>query len=237
MEKRYKALVVIFLLFIFAGLAGFYQSYFSTFPDFTKLNVLIHIHATAFLLWFVLIVWQPILIKQKKFEMHRNVGRASYFLVAFIFVSVFLVSAVWIRQELPDTSMSKEEFYAERFPGIFQGVLFSVYYVIAMLNKRNTRIHVAFIIAATLVVFTLSVGRLVLRFFPVNTGMSIVGLVEFLLLIGILIYEKIKLKRKVFASPYFLIICLLTTEFLIIITVPGTNAWQLAMENFANFVM
>ena len=142
-----------------------------------------------------------------------------------------------MRQELPYTKMSKEDFYVQRFPGLFQGLLFSLYYVIAMIYKRNIRLHVAFIVAATLVVFTPSFGRLVLLFLPEEIGMPIVIMTEFLLLIVIVIYEKNKLNKSVFKSPYLLIAGLLIIQTLLFAMFPQTKYWQWLMENFAKIVM
>ena len=127
MEKNYKVLITGFLILIAVGLLGFYRSYFSLFPNFDGVHFLIHLHTFAFLLWFALVIIQPILIRKKNFALHRKLGRFSYYLVGFIFVSVFLVSGLWFRQELPKTEMSTKDFYAERFPGLFQGVLFTLY--------------------------------------------------------------------------------------------------------------
>ncbi len=237
MEKNYNFQILIFVGIITAGFLGFYNSYFSLFPTFEGLHFLIHLHTGAFLVWFILIIWQPILIKQKKFETHKKIGKLSFLLVAFIFISVIAVSALWIRQKLPLTSLSREEFFMQRFPGLFQGVLFTLYFLIAMKFKRNVRLHVAFVIAATLVVFTPSFGRFIELILPEEIGMPIVILIEFLLLIGIVMYEKVKSNRNIFRNPYLLIAGLLIIQTILFITFPQTILWQSIMEKFASLVI
>src|SRR5579863_78993 len=92
MLKHYKNFIYFFLaLFVFV-LLGFYKPYFSEFPHFDKsITTIVHIHANALILWVVLLVVQPLLIRFRKIRLHRLLGKFTWFLVPVIIVTSVLV--------------------------------------------------------------------------------------------------------------------------------------------------
>ena len=71
MEKKYVAVIFLFVLITVISLMGFFNSYISFFPKFQAFDYVIHIHFLAFVCWFVLIILQPILIRSKKYNLHQ----------------------------------------------------------------------------------------------------------------------------------------------------------------------
>jgi hypothetical protein len=102
---------------------------------------------------------------------------------------------------------------------------FTIYYIIAMVNRRNVRWHVAFIIAASLIVLNPGMARL-LNLIKPNLGMLGAVLTPFIVSITILAYEKLKLKRPVLKSPYFVFLLGWIFEIGLLIIVPQTNFWK-----------
>ena len=90
MDKSYKYLGYFFLLLIPLTIAGFYKTYIVQFPNF-KANVtpLIHIHAFIASVWIGILIVQPFLILNKKFALHRKVGKISYIVFPLL---IFFVS-------------------------------------------------------------------------------------------------------------------------------------------------
>ena len=223
MEKKYKILTIIFIAVAVISIAGFYKTYFALFPTFRGLHAFTHIHLAVFLSWFVLLVWQPILIRRKKYELHRKVGQFSYLLAPLMFITILAMVAVSFPGRFAN---NREEAYIPATGGILDAVFFITYYLIAMFNKRNMRWHVAFILAASLIVLNPGLGRLAGSL--TNQGIGILAMVftPYLVSLSILIYEKIKLKRVILKSPYLLFLLLWTLEVALFIILPTTAFWQ-----------
>lgn len=224
MEKRNKILIILFALIIVISLSGFYKSYLSYFPDFSKFQTIIHLHFLAFLGWFALIILQPILIMQKKINLHHKLGKFSYFLAPILVITILLLTREKILREI---IVSKEDASLTAFIGLMDAISFSVFYLIAMINKRNLRWHVAFIIGATLIVLNPGMARL-LNQFQYGLGLVAAVFTPFLVSITILIFEKIKFKREIVKSPYLLFLLMWIFEIVLFITIPQTTFWQIS---------
>lgn len=227
MEKKHKILTVIFVAIAVVSVAGFYKTYFALFPTFQGLHALTHIHLAAFSSWFVLLVWQPILIRQKKYELHRKVGGLSYVLAPFMFITILAMVAVSFPGRFAN---NQEEAYIPATGGILDAVFFMAYYLIAMFNKRDVRWHVAFILAASLIVLNPGLGRLVGNLTNPGTGILAMVFTPYLVSLSILTYEKIKLKRGILKSPYLLFLLLWTLEVALFVILPTTAFWQTLLD-------
>lgn len=91
MERTYKNVSYFFVLLLTIIVFGFYKSYFGKFPLFTGLTSVHHTHALLLLLWFAMLIVQPVLIYQKRFALHRLLGKVSYVLVPLIVWSMLAV--------------------------------------------------------------------------------------------------------------------------------------------------
>lgn len=227
MEKKYKILIVFFTLIMIVSFAGFYNSYISKFPRFGEFQNLIHIHFLAFTCWLLLIVIQPVLIMKKKFKLHRQLGRFSYLLAPILVLTIILLSKEKFIREFSESESSAAMTAFIAFVDISS---FSTFYLIAMFKKSNVRWHVAFIIAATLIVLNPGLSRL-LNQITMGLGMLTAVLIPFLVPGIVLIIEKIKYKRAILKSPYFFIIIIWTIEILLFITIPQTEFWKNITHN------
>ena len=77
MEKSYRNLVFFFFGIAVVIFIGFFKTYFGLFPSFAGVKTFHHFHASLLLLWLLLLIVQPMLIKYKRFELHRWLGRFS----------------------------------------------------------------------------------------------------------------------------------------------------------------
>lgn len=227
MEKKYKFLIAFFSLVTIVSLAGFYSSYWSKFPRLGEFQNLIHIHFLAFTCWLFLIVIQPVLIMKKKFKLHRQLGRFSYLLAPILVLTIILLSKEKFIREFSESDSSAAMTAFIAFVDISS---FSTFYLIAMFKKSNVRWHVAFIIAATLIVLNPGLSRL-LNQITMGLGMLTAVLIPFLVPGIVLIIEKIKYKRAILKSPYFLIIIIWTIEILLFITITPTDFWKNITRN------
>jgi hypothetical protein len=222
MEKRQKLLIVLFTIIAIVTLSGFLKSYLFFFPNFGKFRYLIHLHFAAFTCWLLLIVIQPILIRQKKLKLHRTLGKCSYFLAPLLVITIMFLVLQKVHREI---SVSQNEAIIDMLVGSLDILSFTIYYIIAMVNRRNVRWHVAFIIAASLIVLNPGMARL-LNLIKPNLGMLGAVLTPFIVSITILAYEKLKLKRPVLKSPYFVFLLGWIFEIGLLIIVPQTNFWK-----------
>ncbi|MEO1437292.1 MAG: hypothetical protein AAFV80_17250, partial [Bacteroidota bacterium] len=90
MEKEYRNIGFIFLLFIPLTFLGFYKTYFVLSPEFVgTVDGYTHIHAFTASLWITLLIVQPLLTRSKNFSLHRTFGKVSY-LVFFALILSFI---------------------------------------------------------------------------------------------------------------------------------------------------
>ena len=88
MEKNYKYLGYFLLILIPLTFAGFYKTYIGQFPNFEeKIDSFIHFHAIIASLWILLLIIQPLLILNKKYKVHRTIGKFSFILFPLLILS------------------------------------------------------------------------------------------------------------------------------------------------------
>lgn len=226
MEKSYSLLIFLFVSVVVISLAGFYTTYLSFIPDMSRFDWLIHLHFLAFTGWFTLIVIQPILIWRRNYALHRKLGRASYFLAPVLVITILLLVKIKVQRELP---VSPGEASVTALIGLLDAISFSIYYIIAMVNQRNVRWHVAFIIAATLIVLNPGMSRL-LNYFSPGLGLMAAVIVPFVVPLVIIVFEKIRHKRAVLMSPYLVFFLCWLLEIVIFMSVPETEWWRGLVE-------
>ena len=98
------------------------------------------------------------------------------------------------------------------------------FYLIAVINSKNLRWHVAFMLATSLVILNPGLARL-LNLIKPGLGMSVV-FIMFLFTAIVFLYEKFKYKKPILKSPYFAIFMLWLLEIILLVTIPGTSFWQ-----------
>jgi heme/copper-type cytochrome/quinol oxidase subunit 4 len=222
MEKRINTLLFFFIIVVVISLSGFFNSYIKFIPDFQKFPFIIHIHFSVFSLWFLLLIVQPLLIKQKNLKLHRKLGKLSYILAPILVLTIMILAKNQIEREIlePDNHAPVTAFIA-----LIDILSLSLYYFLAMLHSKNRRWHVAFLLAATLVILNPGLSRL-LNQIQFGLGMIVAVLLPFAFSIFALIFEKIKYKQPILKSPYFLYLCIWTLTIFLFVTIPQTEFWS-----------
>lgn len=223
MEKKHKILIIIFAAIALVSIAGFFKTYFALFPTFQGLHAFTHVHPAIFLCWFVLLIRQPILIKQKRLELHRKIGRLTYFLAPLMFVTILGMVAVRFPVNFAN---DREQAYAAATGAILGAVFFIAYYLISIFNKRNMRRHVAFMLAASVIILDAGLGRLASSLTNPGTGILIEIVTPYLIAFSILLYEKLKLQRAILKSPYFLFALMWTLHVALFVILSANTVWQ-----------
>ena len=162
MEKSFRYLPYFFVGFTILVIYCFNQSYFSHIPDFKNVispigNVPItitnvtHFHAVMILLWLLMLIVQPILIVKKKYEWHRIVGKASYLVVALLFISILMI----VHQE-----QIKQKNLPVFAANLFDVPSFIVLYCLAIFYRKKTAYHARFMVMSVIPFLDPALARL-----------------------------------------------------------------------------
>ncbi len=222
MDRNIKLIFSFFMLIVLISLAGFYTSYISQLPNFSHFPLLIHLHFIGFIGWFVLIIIQPILIAKGNRSLHRRLGKIAYLLIPLLIVSILLLVYNQTERELADIP---EKAMMTSFIGFIDALSLGVYFTIAMMNSRNQRWHVAFIIACSLVILNPGMSRLLNQIHP-GSGLLAAILFPILVSIAILVVEKINYQKAILKSPYLLFLACWITEIILLMMIPKTEFWK-----------
>lgn len=150
MEKEYRNIGFIFLLFIPLTFFGFYKTYFVLSPEFEgTVDYYTHIHAFIASLWITLLIVQPLLIRSKKFSLHRTFGKISY-VVFFALILSFIPQMI-------------KEYGKGLFPlnASFDIALLMLFYFLAIKHKKDVAIHMRYMIAIALIFVGPTLGRII----------------------------------------------------------------------------
>ncbi len=150
MEKEYRNIGFIFLLFIPLTFLGFYKTYFVLSPEFVgTVDGYTHIHAFTASLWITLLIIQPLLIRSKNFSLHRTFGKISY-LVFFALILSFIPQMI-------------KEYGKGLFPlnASFDIALLMLFYILAIKYKKDVAIHMRYMIAVALIFVGPTLGRII----------------------------------------------------------------------------
>lgn len=218
-----------FMLLLALALIGFWPSYFSKFFDGTgDFSLYFHFHATFAVLWIAMLIVQPVLIRRKKFRLHRKVGKLSYILVPLVFISIILLAHSTLRG--PTENLGLELWIPAK-----DLLIFAVGYGIAIRYRNQMAIHARGMIVAGIVLIEPALVRLILFIFFPDQGFApggyliTIGMV-YLLLIGLIIAER---KQKVGRWVFPLALALYVFVHSVLVFQIRIPPWQAFAEWFA----
>lgn len=226
MEKGYKNLVFFFVLVAAITFIGFYKKYFSLAPDFPGLKNIHHYHAIALTSWLSILIIQPVLIANKKMKLHRMIGKFSYILVPFMFVSMILA---YHNQYLRFVNGGKPE--AESLAFVFSpttdAIPFVIYYLLAILNKHDTPKHMRYMISTGIVIGGPGLARIFMTWMNMDifAAIGIMTLITLLVFISLIVYDRIK-KKQFRINPFTIAFIIWLIPNILIIFFPNTALWQ-----------
>jgi hypothetical protein len=197
MGKGYKNAGYFFIALFAIVIFGFFKTYFGLFPHFDEhTTAIVHFHASVLLLWIILLVVQPFLIKYKKLAAHRLLGRATYVLVPLIIFSFVAMMNKQVDEELAQ-KMTTWPIVKSLYMPFTDTLLFSTFYILAIINKHNAALHMRYIIVTGLVFVNASLIRSLGiwfhfdRFYATLIAIALVDLI----LIALIYNDKLKGRR------------------------------------------
>jgi hypothetical protein len=208
MEKQYRNIGFYFLILPVFVLLGFYYPYFSLFPKFKSIPVLIHVHTIVLMLWVSILIVQPILIRYGKYRAHRIIGRLTYYLLPLVMITLIGVIRKQYYEGIEQKMTSIQSLEAV-FTSIASIFTILIYYSLAIIQilKRNIGLHMRYMICLFLEFIPPTFGRTlgywlnIRQFYTYNISI----LVSAIILILLIISDK---KRKLNYSPYVLALSL-----------------------------
>lgn len=203
MEKIYKNSHYFFISVLLMAFAGFWKTYFSKIPTFEGVTTPMQFHGLMCLLWLGILIAQPILIRQKKLDWHRTLGKTSYIVVPLLILSMaILIRLAFIRND-PNNNLIG-----------FADILFFLFsYGMAVYYRKNTAYHARYMVLSVLPFINPSLGRL-------DLPGPILALI---IMIGLLIYERFN--NKVY-RPYALSLPIYFVVYVLFIFVIKVAAWK-----------
>ncbi len=146
--------------FWFAGLfvlliLGFWPSYFS--PTASSATFGQHFHAVIMLGWVLMLIVQPWLIRSRRRNIHRVIGRFSFVLAPLVVISalyVVLDNLAKLPQPYPPIGLS---FF---WLGLASALYFAILYGLAIINRKDVQLHARYMAATALAFIVPGLGRL-----------------------------------------------------------------------------
>jgi hypothetical protein len=182
MEKNYKSLGFILIIYLPLTFLAFYKTYFGQFPDFDKnIDFFIHVHAFIASVWLVLLIIQPLLIRYKRYNLHRQFGKASLLIFPLVVISL-IPQIINIYNREDDLLLTLSNI-----------TLLIAFYVLAIVNKKNIAKHMRYMIALSLVFVQPTVGRIMIFWFDSSfiPTIHITFFIVNLILLVLLLWDKV----------------------------------------------
>jgi len=236
MEKSYRAIVYFFIAVFIFVFFGFFRSYFGLFPSFVGITPSLHLHAFLMLTWVGLLVAQPILITKKKMRTHRYLGYLSYGLVPVIIcVLLLMYRNQYYRLE---HEISHEENLAILFLPSTDIVPFMIFYILAIVNQKNTAKHMRYMICTAIVILSAGLFRIIMILFKPEffIGFEITTVLLILFFIGFLIYDTIN-KKPILSNPFLTASIIFGIPNVLFLILPKTMWWQSTAQTVVNFLL
>lgn len=209
MELLYKKSHYLFIAVLLMAVAGFWKSWFSKFPTMEGLNFALNFHGVMCLLWFGILITQPILISQKKIAIHQKLGKISYWVVALLLLSIIHLTRLAFIKNTPIAPGQIDL----RLIGIADMVFFLFCYGMAIFYRKNTKYHARYMVLSVLPFINPALGRL-------NFPGPIIALA---IMVGLIIYERFK--NKVYL-PYAISFPLYLATYIFFIAVIDADDWK-----------
>jgi len=198
MESAYRNLGYVLLVLLPIFVAGFWIPYFSQIPHFdASITTAVHVHAVLLFSFLLLLVVQPLAIRQKAFSTHRILGKISN-------VLIFSVAMLFkeYQEHLSDGATANFARNAE-FLSFIQLLLFGTLYglSIASIRRRDVATHMRYMICIALVLLPAGLARTMGYWFRIRQSPSQTACLILIdvLLLGLIAFDR---SRQLKARPY-----------------------------------
>lgn len=218
-----------FIGLLLVSFIAFWPTYYAIF---FSSEFYIHLHAFFAVLWFGMLIVQPYLIKSRRLDLHRLIGKVSYLVAPFVVISVILLAHSRIK-------VASESFYPIQtyilYLQISLALMFAITYGLAVYYRKTKPIHARFMVATSFTFIDPIFAR-ILNIATPNAAWNnqvITFMLVNLILITLSILDRNNRKAK-WVYPSLLIVYLII-EIPIFFDMTSLNWWQAFAAWFASF--
>ena len=234
MEKEYKNVALFFAFISAIVFIGFFPTYFSHFPDFEGKVPLHHFHAFVMILWLAVLIVQPILIKKRKYQWHRLIGKFSYFLVPIIVITMVLAYKRSFINSVDANGIDHIVSLSMLFLPLTDILPFTVFYLLAIIHRRKVSNHLRFMISTAVVVGSAGFVRICMVWLEMDfvAAMYAIAVLMILVLVGLVLYDLYH--KKLSKNRSFVVaLVVLAIPNLLLMVIPKTAWWQSFVHGIA----
>lgn len=184
--------------------------------------LLFHIHALVYISWFLLFIFQALLIGKLNHNLHKKLGYSSILLVVAMLVSAFMMAShTFTNGVSPVPIMTLPQFLS--LP-VLDGIGLFIFFAVAFFNRHNALTHKHSMLVACIVIMDPAIARLAMA-----VGIPPAALIIHLALIGLLIAHDWRARRKVHIVTW-LGLAWLVFRVVFVFTVANTQMWADMMD-------
>ena len=226
-KKNNAGFLIVALMLL--TLVGFYPTYFRKFPVFENVTTVQHFHGAMMMTWMIFLIVQPLLIRSGKVTIHRAIGKLSYVIAPLVIVSIFLASRMVYQR--PEPVLPHEEKIAGIALSIPYLFGFAILYSLAIINRKNTYMHMRYMIGTSFLMIAPGFGRGLIVYYnnSLQDAVNYSNYLVFAIAGGLMINDIIK-KRSFTAFAVVLSVFILLH---IAWNYRYTGAWQSIGKGFA----
>lgn len=225
-RESLRTLQLYFALLVAVTVLAFWKSYFGILGNLPEgITALVHVHAALMILWLFMVIAQAWFVRTKRFRQHRLVGRSSYVIVPVLILSGLVTTHAFFNKP-PPPGVTEAELRSLDVITLGQLVAFGLTWSLAMVYRKQTALHVRFIVSTVFAIGNAIVFRIfnfwVPGFETIEAATSANGTVLILLLLGLIALDW---RRGIRRSPYWVVTLALAFLHLAYFTFARTAGW------------
>lgn len=189
------------ILFLAFAVFGFWKSYYS--PSEKDLSFYQHFHGISMTVWCLMLIGQAFLIRYKKYDFHRLVGKSSFVVFPILILSTFLM----IHSSLGSSGNINTRTLYSMALMVNATLVLMIIYGFGMYFRKDRLTHARYMVCTVFPMFTPITDRIIYNyirplvpFAPKIEGMPIVPFYGFLLadliVVGLAIWDWRVHRRK-----------------------------------------
>ncbi len=208
------------LLLLGVAVFGFWKPYFARLGS---AQALTHLHAAAMLAWIGMLVAQPLLMRARRRESHRLLGRASYVVVPLIAVTALALAQARISAAPPQALAFQQTIL---YLGVSGTVMLLAVWGLGVFHRRDSALHARYMAGTALTLLDPVFARILIFWLPsVPPPLYVwVSYGVIYAILGLLIWRDRHAARG--RSAFLVVLGLFVALQVSILTVPGTAVWQ-----------
>lgn len=199
------------------ALAGFWGSYVSRLG---AADAVTHLHAGLMLAWFAMLFAQPWLVRTRRLDLHRRVGRLSYGLVPAIVLTCLGLSQLRMSAATPE-SFGLQAFIL--YLGVAASAMFLLFWGLAIAHRREPGLHARYMVATALVMIDPALARL-LMLLPIPG--PVIAFISYGVVFAILGVSLWLGRGRPGQRAFVVAGAVFALNLVLLMTVPRTAAWQ-----------